>query len=82
MPIRVMVQDAWDQVDLEVPSSMTVNELKRKALGLTHIDEPAEDYAMKFRGAELFDEGQSLSQAGVVARASLIVVPRRRRPVR
>ena len=82
IPVRVMVQDAWDQVDIDVAGSMTVSELKARALGLTHIEDPAEDFAVKFRGAELLDENQSLTQAGVVARASLIVVPRRRRPVR
>ena len=82
LPVRVMVQDAWDQVDLDVPGTMTVSELKARALGATHIEEPADGFAVKFRGAELLDESQSLTQAGVVARASLIVVPRRRRPVR
>lgn len=82
MPVRVMVQDAWDQVDIDASGSMTIEELKRKALGLTHVDAPAEGFAVKFRGAELLDERQSLAQAGVVAKASLIVVPRSRRPVR
>ena len=82
LPIRVMVQDAWDQVEIEAPSSMTIEELKRKALGMTFVDQPAEKFAVKFRGAELFDEKQTLAQAGVVARASLIVVPRSRQPVR
>jgi hypothetical protein len=49
---------------------------------MTHTGESADQYAVKFRGAELFDEAQTLTQAGVVPRASLIVVPRRRRPVR
>lgn len=82
LPVRVMVQDAWDQVDLTVSGSMSVGELKQKALGLTHTDGSPDEFAVKFRGAEVFDEAQSLTQAGVVARASLIVVPRRRRPVR
>ncbi len=82
LPVRVMVQDAWDQVELTVSGAMSVAELKQKALGMTHVDAPAEDFAVKFRGAELFDEAQSLTKAGVVPMASLIVVPRRRRPVR
>jgi hypothetical protein len=82
LPVRVMVQDAWDQVEITVPGAMSVSELKQKALGMTHTDGSPDGFAVKFRGAELLDEAQSLSQAGVVPRASLIVVPRRRRPVR
>lgn len=82
LAIRVMVQDAWDQVDITVPAAMSVSELKQKALAMTHTDGTPDEFAVKFRGAELLDEGQSLTQAGVVPRASLIVVPRRRRPVR
>jgi hypothetical protein len=37
---------------------------------------------VKFRGAELFNEAGSLKDAGVVPNANLIVLPRRRRPVR
>jgi hypothetical protein len=82
LPVRVMVQDAWDQVEITVSGAMSVKELKQKALGMTHTGESPDQYAVKFRGAELFDEAQTLTQAGVVPRASLIVVPRRRRPVR
>jgi hypothetical protein len=45
------------------------------------IRDPA-GYVLKFRGAELQDESESLAQAGVVANGALIVLPRRRRPVR
>jgi hypothetical protein len=41
-----------------------------------------EEYVVKFRGAEVFDESLSLAESGVVANAALIVMPRRRRPVR
>jgi hypothetical protein len=37
---------------------------------------------VKYRGAELLDEAGSLAQAGIVPTANLIVMPRRRRPVR
>jgi hypothetical protein len=77
-----MVQDAWDQVEITVSGAMSVKELKQKALGMTHTGKSPDEYAVKFRGAELLDEAQTLTQAGVVPKASLIVVPRRRRPVR
>jgi hypothetical protein len=37
---------------------------------------------VKFRGALVLDEERSLADSGVVANASLIVLPRRRRPAR
>jgi hypothetical protein len=39
-------------------------------------------YVLKFRGAELQNESDSLAQAGVVPNGALIVLPKRRRPVR
>ncbi|MFN8652755.1 MAG: EsaB/YukD family protein [Gemmatimonadales bacterium] len=82
LPVRVMVQDAWDRVALELPATTTVQELKQKALGLTRQAGKPEDYQVKFRGAAVLDEGRSLAEAGVVPNAELIVLPRRRRPVR
>jgi hypothetical protein len=82
LPVRVMVQDAWDQVSLELPPATTVSELKQRALALTHQSGKADDYLVKFRGAEVLDEGRSLAESGVVPNAALIVMPRHRRPVR
>ncbi len=81
LPVRVMVADAWDQVTLDLPSTTSIADLKARALTLTHRTRAAEGYVVKFRGAELSDETRSLAEAGVVANASLIVLPRRRRPV-
>jgi hypothetical protein len=39
-------------------------------------------YVLKFRGAELQDESRSLAEAGLVPNGALIVLPKRRRPVR
>jgi hypothetical protein len=80
--VRVMVVDAWDQVTLELPSAAPIREAKQRALALTHSHGRPEEYLVKFRGAELFDESKSLTEAGVVANAALIVLPRHRRPVR
>lgn len=82
LPIRVMVQDAWDQVALQLAPATTVAETKQRALALTHVGGKPEDFLVKFRGAEVFDESRSLAETGVVANAALIVMPRRRRPVR
>jgi hypothetical protein len=82
LPVRVMVQDAWDEVRLDLPSATPLAEVKRRALEATRVVRDPAGYVLKFRGAELQDESQSLAQAGVVANGALIVLPRRRRPVR
>ena len=82
LPVRVMVSDAWDAVALDLPSSTSVSEVKREALTRTRVRGDPDEFLVKFRGAELDDETRSLKDAGVPANASLIVLRRRRRPVR
>jgi hypothetical protein len=82
LPVRVMVQDAWDEVLLELPSSTPLAELKRQALEATRVGRDPSGYLLKYRGAELEDESRSLADAGLVPNGALIVMPRRRRPVR
>ena len=82
IPVRVMVEQAWDQVALELPASTTFAETKARALALTHVTEDPGDSLVKFRGAEVLDEQKSLGDLGVVPNAALIVLPRRRRPLR
>jgi hypothetical protein len=80
--LRVTVQDAWDEVMLEVPDTTSLGEVKRQALEATRITRDPGGYVLKFRGAELSDEARSVADAGVVPNGALIVLPRRRRPVR
>jgi hypothetical protein len=82
LAVRVMVEDAWDEVFLELPGATSLSELKRQALELTHVRKNPSDYLLKYRGAALSDESRSLSEAGLVQNAPLIVLARRRRPVR
>jgi hypothetical protein len=77
-----MVQDAWDEVPLDLPSAASVAELKRAALEATRVNRDPDEYVMKFRGFELLDESRSLADAGLVPNGAVIVLPRRRRPVR
>jgi hypothetical protein len=37
LPLRVMVQDAWDEVRLDLPSVTPLAELKRQALRATRV---------------------------------------------
>lgn len=79
--LRVTVQDAWDEVPLDLPAVTSLAELKRLALAATKVIRDPDGYVLKFRGAELFDESRSLADAGLVPNGALIVLPRRRRPV-
>ncbi|HWB40197.1 MAG TPA: ubiquitin-like domain-containing protein [Gemmatimonadales bacterium] len=80
--LRVMVQDAWDEIPLDLPPATSLAELKRRALDATKVTRDPDEYLLKFRGAELYDETRSLADAGLVANGAVIVLPRRRRPVR
>ena len=82
LPIRVMVQDAWDEVQLEVPPGTSLGDVKRQALAATRVTGDPAAYLLKFRGAELQDETRTLADAGMVPNGALIVLLRRRRPVR
>lgn len=82
MPVRVTVEDVWDEVFLELPPGTAVGELKREALRMTHVTRDPSEYLVKFRGAALSDETRSLAEAGLVPNGALIVLSKRRRPVR
>jgi hypothetical protein len=82
LPVRVMVQDAWDEVRLELPATTPVGALKRAALARAGVVLPADGFVTKFRGALLDDEDRSLADVGIVANAAVVVLPGRRRPVR
>jgi hypothetical protein len=80
--LRVTVQDAWDEVPLDLPPDASLAELKRAALDATKVRRDPDEYVLKFRGAELFDESRTLADAGLVPNGAVIVLPRRRWPVR
>lgn len=82
LPVRVMVHDVWDEVKLEVPASASVGEVKRLALERARVVSNPDGYLVKHRGAEVRDEARTLRDEGVAPNAPLIVLARRRRPVR
>jgi hypothetical protein len=82
LPVRVMVQDAWDEVSFDLPPTTSLADVKRRALQATQVRGDPNAYLLKFRGAELRDESRTLAEAGLVPNAALIVLSRRRRPVR
>ncbi len=82
--MRVMVTDAWDSVHVQVDDATTVAQLKREAL-YAALKRPAlnlQEYIVKFRGAAVLDESQTLRAIGAVPNAPFIVLPARRHPVR
>jgi hypothetical protein len=80
--VRVKVEDAWDEVFLELTDTTLLSELKRQALERTHVHGDPAEYLIKYRGASMADETRSLADAGVVPNAALIVLAKRRRAVR
>jgi len=82
--VRVMVTPVWDQVSVPVESGTKVEEMKKRALaeatGRDDLSLP--DYVVKFRGAQVLDETQTLGALGAGANAPFIVLPARRQPVR
>jgi hypothetical protein len=77
-----MVEDVWDDLHLVVPEGVVLGDVKASALRQAGVTRSAEEYLVKFRGAELEDEDRTLNALGVGANASLIILSRRRRPVR
>ena len=80
--LRVRVQEAWNEVALELPADTSVADMKARAQAHFRIRREPDETVVKFRGAEIIDETQTLAEAGIVPNAALIVLPRRRRPVR
>ncbi len=83
MRVRVWVTDVWDAVELPVTPDQTIAQVK--SAGLERATERQVDpggYTVKFRGAEVLDENESLEALGIPDGAPLIIVPVHRRPVR
>jgi hypothetical protein len=83
MTLRVCVTDVWDTVRLGVTPSLTVRQVKTE--GLAQAGRQSADpgmYEIKYRGALLLDEDQTLEKLGVPDGAPMIILPARRRPVR
>lgn len=80
--VRVWVTDVWDHVELEVSPEETFGGVKSRALteATGRASDPA-DYHIKYRGALMMMEEQTLASEQVPSGAPMIVLPARRRPV-
>ena len=80
--VRVQVSNAWDAVRISAPPTEPVLTLKLRALEALWSDTPYhDDFVVKLRGAEV-DERASLADVGAADGSILLLMLRRRRPVR
>lgn len=82
LALRVMMLDTWDEVPLTLPGNTPIADLKRAVLARSRARLPAAEYVVKYHGAELYEPGNTLALAGVLPNSALIVLRRRRAPVR
>lgn len=81
--LRITVADAWDTVTIDAEPSLTMAELKQQALTeATGRPVAPEQYVMKYRGALVLDERETVAGLALRSGAPLIVLPARRHPVR
>ena len=82
LAVRVRVLEDWEDIPLRVEPTTQIGALKQMALDAAKVAEPANDYLVKFRGAELRDESRTVADERIPPDAGLIVLRRRRAPVR
>jgi len=82
LPIRVTVLDTWDEIHFSAPVSTRVVDIKRDALTKARVVGAPEKWLVKYRGAEVPEDGTTLEQAGIEPNGALIVLRRRRQPIR
>ena len=83
MNVRVQVIDVWDTIEVSVTGEVTFADLKATCLdrAIGRKVDPS-TYTIKFRGALVTDEDQTLGAADVPDGAPMIVLPAHRQPVR
>lgn len=81
--IRVTVGDTWQPLQLTAVAGDTVAAVKSLALRDQSIDERAHGaYEVKAGGALIRDESKTLAECGIRNGSALVILARRRRPVR
>lgn len=82
LAVRVTLTSVWDEIRLDLPADTPLSEMKRRVLQLSRSSDDPGTFVVKYRGGQLFDEGRSLAELGIVENAALIMLPKRRQPVR
>jgi hypothetical protein len=81
--LRVQCAEAWDVVRVDTAPSALVGDVKRAVMAVLMTDVTnVSEYVVKLRGFEVHDESQSLEGIGARDGSTLLVIARRRRPVR
>ncbi len=81
--LRVQCAEAWDAVRVEAAPTALVRDVKQAAMAVLMTDvTDVSEYVVKLRGFEVHDESQSLEGIGALDGSTLLVIARRRRPVR
>jgi hypothetical protein len=80
--IRVEMPEVWDVVRVVAAPTQPVIDVKTAALNALFPDAVPAEMVVKLRGWEILDEMESLADSGVVDGSILVMMFRRRRPVR
>lgn len=81
--LRVEMPEVWDVARIDATPSEPVIAVKVHALAALYPRARShDDFVIKLRGNEIFDESASVSDAGALDGSTFLVTHRRRRPVR
>jgi hypothetical protein len=80
--IRVEMPEVWDVVRVAAAPTQPVIDVKKAALTALYPEAAPEEMVVKLRGWEILDEMASLADSGIVDGSILVMMFRRRRPVR
>ena len=81
--VRVQAAEAWDAVRVVALPVASVLDVKRAAMAelMPDVDD-IDGYVVKLRGIEIHNERASLEASGALDGSTLLMMSRRRRPVR
>jgi hypothetical protein len=81
--VRVQAAEAWDAVRVVTLPGASVLDVKRAAMAelMPDVDD-IDGYVVKLRGIEIHNERASLEASGALDGSTLLMMSRRRRPVR
>lgn len=81
--LRVEMPEVWDVARIDTAPSEPVLAVKVHALAVLYPKAKShEDFVIKLRGNEIFDESASVADAGARDGSTFLLTHRRRRPVR
>ncbi len=81
--LRVEMPEVWDVARIDASPAEPVLAVKVHALAALYPKAKShEDFVLKLRGNEIFDESASLADAGARDGSTFLLTYRRRRPVR